>query len=190
MSTPTLAEFRAHLNVPTGADTDNDAERTRILNAAIKLVERHVGPLDSQTVTDEEHYVGGYDTALWLHNGSSPVTAVTSATTRTYAGDSGTEYVTADLTVSKNGRLRINEGTAWYGDVTVTYTAGYDTVPADLHLAVLIVAAHLWQTQRGGTSRGRTFDSSPDEVGLVGSGFALPNAAVELMRPYILPTFT
>jgi hypothetical protein len=70
----------------------------------------------------------------------------------------------------------------------VEYTAGRSDVPASIRLGVLIVAAHLWETQRrpGFTSATPAgFGGSGDIPDVpVGRGFAIPARAEELFARY------
>jgi hypothetical protein len=45
-----------------------------------------------------------------------------------------------------------------YGTYTVTYTSGRADLPAAIRLAVLIIAEHLWETQRGAAPVGPLCD--------------------------------
>jgi hypothetical protein len=68
--------------------------------------------------------------------------------------------------------------------VQVDYTTGYVPTPAAIRLAVLIVAAHLWETQRGTAALPQPgFDQVPTMAG--GAGFAFPNRAKELLADYV-----
>jgi hypothetical protein len=46
------------------------------------------------------------------------------------------------------GLVRVAGGDRFCGTYTVTYTAGRPTLPAAIRLAVLVIAEHLWETQR------------------------------------------
>jgi hypothetical protein len=64
-----------------------------------------------------------------------------------------------------------------------TVIAGEEDPPADLVRAVLYVAGHLWNTQRGRSQR-------PGVLGEERTGstaWAIPYAAQTLMEPYLLP---
>lgn len=56
-------------------------------------------------------------------------------------------------------------------------------VPASLRLAVLIIAAHLWELQRTPGARTQLYGGSGVSTPLP-RGYAIPNRAVELMAPY------
>ncbi len=60
--------------------------------------------------------------------------------------------------------------------------------PPDLRLATLIIAGHLWETQRvpqpgGGGPIGFGGDGAP---GGFSAGYGVPNRAMDLMMPYLL----
>jgi hypothetical protein len=99
----------------------------------------------------------------------------------------GTDFV-ADLAAgiiyrgSSGSRLRYASGV---GSVTVTYTAGVATAPADvpanIKLAVRIILAHLWQADHGGARP----DFGEPDAGTVETpaGFAVPRRAYALLEP-------
>jgi hypothetical protein len=47
------------------------------------------------------------------------------------------------------GIVRLASGGWFAGSYRVTYSVGRPTVPAAVRLAILVIAAHLWETQRG-----------------------------------------
>jgi hypothetical protein len=77
--------------------------------------------------------------------------------------------------------------------VTVSYYTGGGLVPAAVTLATVIIAAHLFETQRlpgfeSGDSQPAGFggaDGVPDSRFVSGSGFAIPRRAEELLRGYM-----
>jgi hypothetical protein len=107
--------------------------------------------------------------------------------------------VTTPLTLSDyeldpdTGLVRRRLGTRFYGTYTVTYTSGRADLPAAIRLAVLIIAEHLFETQRrpGFTHRRPAgfggADGIPDATNPVGTGYAIPSRAQELLQPYMMP---
>jgi hypothetical protein len=99
--------------------------------------------------------------------------------------------VTTPLTLSDyeldadTGLLRLASGGRFYGTYTVTYTSGRDDLPAAIRLAVLVIAEHLWETQRGAAPVGPL--SADDTFATPGLGYAIPNRALELLAPYRRP---
>lgn len=172
MPVVSLAEVKRHLQMSPGSGPDDD-ELTFTAEAAAGIVEGFVGPLSAVTVTEtfpSDRYRHLSPQQFLLRR--APVTAVTAVT-----GLSGWR---ADLAAG----IVYPQGCVPSGPVSVTYTAGLDPVPAAVRLAVLIVTAHLWETQRGSGS-----PLAPDGV-TPGVGFAVPNRAQELLAPWRLLAVT
>lgn len=180
MSVPNLADFEAHL---TGGG--DESEKDDILESAISIVEGLVGPLETATVT--ERHRGISSDVLVLRQ--MPVASLTAISTRYGA-------TTAALTVgdyeldADSGLLRAASGAGFRGDFDVTYTVGRADVPVAIREAILIIAAHLWETQRvPGASFGRVpgfGGSEADVTPVAGQGYAIPNRAMSLLEPYLL----
>lgn len=169
---PTVDDLKAHVNILT---TTHDAELQDMLDAAVEVVEGYVGPLDGGSVT-ETHYAPARGLPIVLRQ--VPVVAVTSVSSSV-----GTTYTSSDYVLDgAAGLLRAPYG--WAGDVTVAYTTGRTSLPASIRLAILIVAAHLWETQMGGGNAVPPYPGA-DVDGAVPAGFAVPNRAMELLRPYL-----
>lgn len=178
----TLAETKTHLNIDP-ADSAYDAELELFINAATVAVEDIVGPVVTRAVT--ETVAGGGV----FHLSQTPVVALTSVT-----GVYGTTtvYTVADLYVDKkSGAVRPAYGAGSFVPlyIEVIYTAGRGaTAPAAIKLATLIVIEHLWETQRGAGTPASLLAGGDDdsEAGAsFGFGFAVPNRAKELLRPYL-----
>lgn len=113
----------------------------------------------------------------------TPVISLTSLalTSALYTWDVATFNV-----VSETGVLTALP-TAWqvWGDITVTYVAGRAVIPENVQEAAKIIIQHLWQTRRGtaGTPQveGMSTTLSPHAARGFGWGFAIPNAAIELL---------
>ena len=157
-----LAEVRDHVNV-TGDRSDVELDMMR--GAAQDVVEGLVGPVLHRTVTDRSWPRGGLVMLSVV-----PVLSVTSVTANAVA---------VSGSVLESGGLL--SGVTGYGPVTVAYVVGRLVVPDAIRLATLIIAAHLWRTQQGSTPA-----SFGDDVTATPIGFAVPNRAVELLRPYEL----
>lgn len=177
MSLPTIADLKIHLNM-TG--TENDGELADVLDAAVEMVGGLIGPIVSVTVT-ETHY-GMSSNLLLLRR--MPVGALTAISAR--YGATSTALTLGDYELDPaTGIVRTVSGSGFRGDFTVTYSSGRATVPADIRLAVLIIASHLWETQRvPGASRAFGQPEAPP----VSRGFAIPNRAADLLAPYQMPT--
>lgn len=171
MAAPTLIELKKHLQLNTDTGDDDDEMQAR-LDAATGLVERLVGPLSPTEVT-ELHVVAGPTIVLE----QPPVHEITSI------GLSAATVPAEHYQLNKAaGIVRALGGRQFYGEYTVTYTAGWDTPPAELTTAVLIIAAQLWETQRVPGRRSSAFGQTDSPVP---AGFAVPNRAAELMAPHL-----
>lgn len=175
MALPVLADLQSYLNRTVGAD----AELQTYLDAAITHVEARCGSLTAHTNVVSVKSAGG-TTLVLPETRVSNVTAVT---------DPGLQVVPlVDVTVySQAGLLGVPVGYAGTWTVAATYGVA---VPADLRLAILIIAGHLWETQRV-TTPGGPPGFAPGEAPVGASpGYAIPNRAADLMRPYIIPNIT
>ena len=143
MPLPTLDDFKTHLNVTTSND---DAELSDALDAAVDVVEGLVGPLRGQSVSETHHRVAS-DVVILRHR---PIVSLESVTLRVYAGWDPIGQALTDFDLDADaGLLRLVSGYPIRGDVTVTYTAGLDTVPPAVHIATLMIGKQMWETQRG-----------------------------------------
>ena len=183
MSLPTLTDLKAETNIPS--TTDDDELQVK-LDQAVAVVEGMIGPVDSPTLVTETHYNVSSDVLVLKR---TPVASLVSVSSRYGA-------VTTPLTVTdyeldpELGLLRIASGARFWGTYTVSYTVGYDDLPADLSGAIVLIAAHLWETQRG-TAPSALALQDPNGFGDVpspGLGFAIPNRAKELLAPYLRPS--
>lgn len=178
----TLDEFKAHLNLPSNTK-ESDTELQLHLNAATEALEKRVGAMVTREFTERVTARGGL---LLLAN--APVVELASVTEV-----GGTAWTIGDLYVAADSIVRLSAGGQLPGvDFTVTYTAGRGAiadVPARFKLATLIVAEHLWETQRGTAVRPAMFGMAPEptstgtaaDAGYVYRGFALPRRALELL---------
>lgn len=136
----TLSELRAHLNVSSNA---NDAELGEIGAAAEAKVLELTGPVSAAGSVSETAFP--VDGMVVLN--AAPVTSVTSV-----VDGGGTPVAfSADLAA---GVLRVTaaSGYAYFNrPVTVTYVTPGSFDPAQIRWAVKMVAARMWETQRGNT---------------------------------------
>jgi hypothetical protein len=177
---PTLDEFKQQVNV-TSQGSDFELQAT--LDAAVGLVEGIVGPLTVQSVTETHYGVTGSYIVL----NRPRVVAITAVSVQPVGWiASPVSYLAADVQLNvQTGVVRLPIGYCPRGDVTVTYTAGFASEPAAVRLATLIVAAHLWETQRGAAPL--PLAGGGGELPNPGLGFALPNRALELLASYATP---
>jgi hypothetical protein len=174
---PTLADLKISLNKSSDRDDDELAGR---LDAAIALVEGIVGPIVPATVTETHRRQFGE--SLLLRR--SPALDITGVIVRPYPGTVAEVPVLADYELDPDGTVRLATGYRHAGDITITYTVGRQDVPADIHEAILVVAGHLWETQRGTAPSALALQG--EDVGPTpGLGYALPNRAKDLLAPYV-----
>ncbi len=178
--------------------TDGGAKIEGIIDACIASIEYEVGPIETVTVTDEIH--DGGDTSIYLR--TVPVLSITSMTeviglipyTLTLQpvgapvdnfGFSIDDYAAGRITRRSAG----SQPFPFYantGNITVTYTAGRASTPANLRLAVLEFVKHIYQW--GQQANRPAFGAAPDEVPGPGpTGYLMPNRVRELLEPNLRP---
>lgn len=181
MALPTVTDFKAHLNLPT-ADTSQDNELGEVLDAAIELASEIAGTLGAGTVTEVHR---GVNSPLLVLR-QMPAQSLTSISVR-YATGIEEPLTLEDYELDgATGIVRLVNGSRFYGTFVVEYAAGSDTISAATRLGILIIAAHLWETQRmpmQGEVQPVGFGGGIDAVTPMSRGYALPNRAIELLRP-------
>lgn len=165
-----LAEAKVQLNITT---TKHDEAIRRVIEATTTAIEDHIGLVVVRRQFTET--VRGASGGVVLTH--TPVVAVTALArvdgTRTFDVD--------DLDVdSATGVVRSLRGEQLHGRLSVTYTAGPAVIPAAHSEAAEIIVQHLWETTRG-QSGGPRPGGMDDSLGVPGRGFAIPNAARELL---------
>ena len=159
----TLGDVRAHLNL---SSTSNDGELTLMLDAAEDIVRDLIGGAPDQ-VTERITASGGLGIL-----------------SRRPAYDVEVEDGTVTgFTVNPHAGL-VYDLPAWHGPMSVTYTVGDGSVPSAVTLATVIIAGHLWETQRGTSPTALTLqgeDAGPSPL----MGFAIPNRAKDLLEPFM-----
>lgn len=186
MSLPTLTDLRAQTNITSTADDDELQEH---LDAAVDVVTGIVGPIDVPTSVTETHYNVQSDVLVLRR---MPVGSLVSVSSR--YGAVTTPLLLSDYELDPaTGLVRLATVGRFYGTYTVTYTSGRDDLPAAIRLAVLIIAEHLFETQRrpGFTTDAPAgfggADGIPDATNPVGTGYAIPSRAQDLLQPYMMP---
>jgi hypothetical protein len=167
-----VVDLKQHLNMTSTTDDD---ELQLILDAAERVVTSIAGNWGGETVTESVPVVGG--TAILSGRPGSPVLS-------NGLPVGGTVDNAAGLITGLGGMYGSSQR------LTVTYSVRGGTVPADILLATLIIAGHLWETQRG-TAPSALALQDPNGFGdttSVGLGFAIPNRAQELLAPYSRPS--
>lgn len=171
MSALSLDDLKDHLNKATTAA--DDAELQDTLDAAEAHVAARCGAF------------GGAETPVTAHlSGDQLVLPATRLASIVEVRDPDGDLVALDAGAANllSGIVRVPYRRA--GGWTVTVTRA-QAIPPDLKLAVLIIAAHLWETQRvpgaGQQGFGQPAAARP------GAAWAIPNRAATLMGPYLVP---
>jgi hypothetical protein len=170
-----------------GLEASDDSARlvlSTMITAASEMLDRLCGPIINRTITGEKLDGGKF----FVRPEYVPIFSVTSvveyqATTAvTLTEESNTAKPANGFIVEDERIIRRAGDVDWYfadgrNNIVVTYIAGRGTAAATrFEQACLIVIRNLWIREKGYASS--TFgDSAP-----VGATFALPNAAVELLR--------
>lgn len=162
----TLDELKSHLNTTNASD---DVELDLHRSAAEEQVQSLIGPVLQRLVVETS--TTRYGAALLK---VMPIVEVASVE---YAGAALTGWLPGLSTGLVTGLPT--------GDVTVTYTAGRTSCPDSVRLATLIIAGHLWETQRGRSQRPGMLGPESDGVVTL-AGFAVPNRAADLLTPYLV----
>lgn len=175
-----LADAKAHMNIPTTSTADDEEIRSFILTASAYLENRY-GPLVRQTFTD----TGVTPSASGLLLRHYPVISLTSV-----AGAYGYTAPNTDVStlhVTDAGMLCSNYGATWLGcyPLTVTYVAGLITMPADVQKACLEIVKGLWDSQRGAAQTAFDAEMGGTEA-MPGMGLTYWRAD-KLMEPYRKP---
>ena len=189
MSIASLAEAKDALNIDQ-ADTTHDAELQIYVDAADRVVEDLVGPVN-QTDFDE-WYDGGFGDIVLRHwpvislnsvteySGATPTTLAVAATPDVVTSSSYVFDQSAAILYRRStwGNVAFASGTS---NVRVQYTAGRDPVPANIKLAALEFIRHNYQlSQQGGSP---TYGGAGEEGPFVPSGFAIPARVYDLLQP-------
>lgn len=140
------------------------------------------GPAYNRTVTERAEVTGDW---RYIALRQRPVVSVTSIVNEA----SGATVLTSDVVVDTNsGLVERKLGLPFYGQwgrwFNVTYVAGWGTqIPASFNAAARLIIDHLASTMRG---PGQSPVPRQDETFLPGVQYAIPNRAIEVMRPYTL----
>jgi hypothetical protein len=170
MSVVSLADVKSAGNFQTNGDDD---ALQAALDAAETMIARHIGPL---TPTAKVDVVRGCSTTLTLE--SFPVISLTSV-----VDVFGTTLTLSTLHLDTgSGVIRFSPPwqTFYASTYTVTYQAGWATVPGDVMQAIIELTRHLWKPRNAASNRsgGSPSDSTP-------MPYALPNRVQEYLTPYI-----
>ncbi|MFD5220316.1 hypothetical protein ACFWMH_22030 [Streptomyces tendae] len=174
-----LADARAHLNLKSTTDDDE----VRFWNAtATRGVEALIGPVTPRVVTEDHHF----GLAMILVVRQVPALEVISLAPLV---DNGIVYDASALGLDgATGALWLTGGGMFHGPQRITYRAGRTVIGEHVTAAARIILDHLWRTQRGGRGglAGGGDDYSVSEP-IPGFGYAIPNRALQLLQPDLLP---
>lgn len=164
------------------ADADNDKIRDMI-ESTTSIVEGIVGPVVRRSVTEVTTACGN---SYYFMTKQCPIISVQSITP-VLTGDLA--YSVADFDVdTETGIIREKHGRTFVGTHRIAYTAGRLFVPASIRDAGRLILKYLWGTQLGPHSgpRDRMQPTIPGSNPEVRMNKELPQAAIELLRPYSL----
>jgi hypothetical protein len=186
-----LQDAKDQLNIPA-SNTGSDAEIQSYIATIESALKKYTGgPLVNRSVTERSEMMNG-QTVIPVRQ--RPLVSVTSITSVT----GGAIDISGGLDLDVNaGLIRRPLGYPFYGPffqwlptVNVTYVAGWGvSVPPAFNSAARIILQHLWWTQRAPSLQGPLAGGA--DVVIPGFGFAVPNAAAELLdgaqggMPYI-----
>jgi len=178
MAVVSVEEFAQHMNMTTPqAESSEYRKLAEHLDSAIENVEARVGPLSDVAQTYPVHASGKY---LVL-----PVTHVTQVTTLVDPSGNTVTLNPANVDLLSGViTMPYSRTGAWQ------VTASTREHAASVKLAVKIIAAHLWETQRGrgdATRAGMFGGGGDDTVPNTPIGFAVPSRAADLLAPFVLP---
>jgi hypothetical protein len=166
-----LAEAKGQLNMEN--TTAKDEQIRRVIEATTTAIEDHIGQVIIRREFTET-VRGGGRSVLLTH---TPVAELVSLATVDGARTWDVDTLHVDPATGIVESLR---GEQLHGRMTAVYTAGPAVIPANVSEAAEIIVQHLWQTTRG-TSGAPRPGGMDDSLGVPGLGYALPNAAIELL---------
>lgn len=184
-----LAQMRNQLKI---VGTGDDEDLRTYIESATNAVELIRGEAVVKRSFTEEHRFPTFFRGFGQVDGSmstSPTTQrrqmalnkwpVTSLTSVARVDGTMTWDVSLLHVEAASGVVDVLYGPSFAGQITVTYKAGYQVIPAEFGLAAAMIVEHLWQTRRGrsGVPSPGGLDTSP----VPGLGYAVPNRAIELL---------
>lgn len=182
----TLSELAEYMNMPAGAPEATSEKLQETLTAALEYVAWRVGlPLDGLdgAARDFRVYASGNALVLPVTHLREPVTVKDPTGAEVDAAllhDVDLQAGIITLRGSRTGGRFAGRG--W------TVSAATRDGSASLKVAVKIIAAHLWETQRGreatGVRAAAMAGTADGATTPTGRGYAIPARAAELLEPY------
>lgn len=193
-----LADAREALRFTT---TDLDEDLRPFVEATTAIVEQQKGEaVVKRQVTEEyrrgqyqygapygiTYYPSGYPASWYGVSGVSLRTIPVISLTDVRTVDNLFTWDVTQLHVDKKTGLvtPLPGSPILFGDLQISYLAGYEIIPATIQQAARIIIQHLWSTRRGivqATLSGRGGMSQLQQNILTILGYAVPPAAVELL---------
>jgi hypothetical protein len=178
----TVAELKAHMNKTAAAD---DAELAGFVAAACAAIVDRIGQVSPVAATADlalsrRIRFRGYGVAVLPDCPVVEVSAVVAVPGGDLVPAADPLNNVRGWTLGAGGVLTVTGSMA--RGVRVTYIAGRDPLPANIRLAALEMAAHLWKASQMNNSSTRlpaTFGG--DQVTMPGAAFALPIRVRELL---------
>lgn len=132
----TLNNVKEYLDLSTAVAKDNLL--IRLINTASAAIERGCNrKFLSREYTDEVHFLDNYTRRLMVDN--FPITAIDSIT------DDDVALTADELADCQNRTSFIYLDTERAGEIKVTYTAGYATIPDDLEQACIMLVDYYYK---------------------------------------------
>lgn len=174
-----LARAKRKLKIPL-SDTEHDEDIRDYIESATSVIERHrKETVIQRTITEEQWAWRAYSLAL------THTPAVSLVSVQTVDGVMSWDVSGLHLD-GDTGIVSVKIGPLLVGHLQFVYVAGRAVIPAHFQRAALIIIEHLWQTERAQSQAGPfpgAYDDSMDGLRRMGTGFAIPNRALELLGP-------
>ena len=170
-----LAEAKKQLNIATS--TADDEEIRDWIPVATPIIQRHTGKTLIRATKVWRRRDTHWTDTLYVYRPLISLTSIAS-----YDGSVTYPVGASDVDVDTDTGCLTSLTSGWRGRLKVTVVAGAAVVPANYAAAARIIVQHLWTTQRG-TKGGPRVGGMQDSMGVNMAGFAIPNAALELLGP-------
>lgn len=173
----TLADLKTYLALPSGT-TSEDAELTRMLDASSVVAEAFVERTFATGARAEKRSGHNRD-VLYLKDW--PVTAVSSVVMDGVAIPVSSDGIQIGYQFDSESIYYIGANfTAGRRNVTISYTAGYTTIPADVVHAVIEIAAQTYREKQWIGLQSKSLAS--ETVAYLRNG--IPDSAADTLRRY------